>query len=209
MNRNLKGHEMDRIIPRIGAAIVTLTVFLFTVFILAGFLSGQYLVCSFLPLGYIMMSVGFQHESDDERRVSANIGVVFAAVYAVLVLLVYFSQIAFVSFESLTEQADRILFFRPGSLMFGYDLLGYGMMSLSTFFIGLSMKPRKKPDKWLRCLMMIHGVFFLGCFFMPMAGVFSAASDSEGIGGNIALLFWCACFIPIGILSYRHFEKEK
>ncbi len=200
---------MNRIIPKIGAAIVTLTVFLFAVFLLTGFSGGQYFVCSFLPLGYIMMSAGFQHESDEDRRVSANIGLVFAAVYAVLVLLVYFSQLAFVSLESLNEQAERVLSFLPGSLMFGYDLLGYGMMSLSTFFIGLSMKPQKKPDKWLRYLMMIHGVFFLGCFFMPITGVFSTASASDSIGGNIALLFWCAYFIPIGILTYRHFGKEK
>lgn len=200
---------MNVIIPKIGAAIVTITVFLFAVFLLTGFSGGQYFVCSLLPPGYIIMSAGFQHECDEDRRVSANIGMVFAAVYAVLVLLVYFSQLAFVRFESLTEQAERILSFLPGSLTFGYDLLGYGMMSLSTFFTGLSMKPKSKPDKWLKCLMMIHGVFFLGCFFMPMTGVFSTASDSDGIGGNIALLFWCVYFIPIGILSYRHFGKEK
>lgn len=199
---------MNVIIPKIGAATVTLTVFLFAVFILAGFLPGQFFVCSLLPLGFIMMSAGFQHESEADRRVSANIGMVFAAVYAVLVLLVYFSQLAFVRFESLTEQAERVLSFIPGSLMFGYDLLGYGMMSLSTFFTGLSMKPRSKPDKWLRCLMMIHGVFFLGCFFMPITGVFSTASASESVGGNIALLFWCVYFIPIGILSFGHFGKN-
>lgn len=200
---------MNRIIPKIGAAIVTITVFLFAVFILTGFSFGQYFVCSFLPLGYIMMSAGFQHESDADRRVSANVGMIIAAVYAVLVLLVYFSQLTYVRLEKPTEQADSILFFRPDSLMFCYDLLGYGMMSLSTFFIGLSIKPQKKPDKWLKYLMMIHGVFFLGCFFMPMTGVFSTASDSDGIGGNIALLFWCVYFIPIGILSYRYFRKEK
>ena len=155
------------------------------------------------------MSAGFQHESDADRRVSANIGMIIAAVYAVFVLLVYFSQLTYVRLENLTEQAESILLFLPGSLMFCYDLLGYGMMSLSTFFIGMSMKPQKKPDKWLRYLMMIHGVFFLGCFIMPMTGVFSTASDSDGIGGNIALLFWCAYFIPIGVLSYKHFEKEK
>lgn len=200
---------MNRIIPRIGAAIVTITVFLFAVFLLAGFSDGQYFVCSFLPLGYIIMSAGFQHESDADRRVPANIGMIFAAVYAVLVLLVYFSQLTYVRLEELNEQAESILLFLPGSLMFCYDLLGYGMMSLSTFFIGLSIKPKNKPDKWLKCLMMIHSVFFLGCFFMPMTDIFSTVSDSGGIGGNIALLFWCVYFIPIGILTFLHFKKEK
>lgn len=202
-------HSMNVMIPKIGAAIVTITVFLFAVFLITDFSGGQYFVCSLLPLGYIIMSAGFQHECDEDRRVSANIGMVFAAVYSVLVLLVYFSQLAFVRFGSLTEQAERVLLFSPGSLMFGYDLLGYGMMSLSTFFTGLSMKPRNKPDKWLKCLMMIHGVFFLGCFIMPIAGVFQTASESDSAGGKIALLFWCVYFLPIGILAFGHFGKEK
>lgn len=58
-------------------------------------------------------------------------------------------------------------------------------------------------------VMMIHGIFFFVCFIMPMTGVFSASmSDgSDGIGGMIALEFWCASFLPIGILSVLHFKK--
>ena len=44
--------------------------------------------------------------------------------------------------------------------MFNYDLLGYGMMALSTFFIGLSVQADSKADKWMKALMMIHGIFF-------------------------------------------------
>lgn len=200
---------MNRIIPRIGAAAVTITVFLFAVFIITGFPEGQYFVCSLLPMGYIMMSAGFRHESGDDRRIPADVGMIFAAVYAVLVLLVYFSQNTYVRLETLNEQASGILLFRPGSLVFCYDLLGYGMMSLSTLFLGLSMKPCSKPDKWLRYLMMIHGAFFPGCFIMPMTGVFSGTSGPDGMGGNIALLFWCVYFIPIGVLAFLHFSEKK
>ena len=52
--------------------------------------------------------------------------------------------------------------------------------------------------------------FFVSCFIMPMTGVFTnMANGDNSNGGTIALLFWCVYFIPIGILSYRHFEKEK
>ncbi len=44
---------------------------------------------------------------------------------------------------------------------FNYDLLGCRMMALSTFFTGLSMKAKNKVDKWLKAIMMIHGVFCL------------------------------------------------
>lgn len=199
---------MNRTIPKIGAAVVTITVFLFAVCMIIDFSFGSYLVCMFLPLGYIMMAVGFQYESCEERRVPANIGVAIAVIYAVLILLVYFAQTTSVRAEDLNEQAIRILDYQRGGLLFNYDLLGYGMMALSTFFIGLSINPTSKADKWLKCLMMVHGVFFISCFIMPMTGVFTdMASEEAGNGGTIALLGWCAYFIPIGVLAYRHFQR--
>ena len=72
---------MNSIIPGIGAAIVTITVFLFAVCMIVDFPFGSYLVCMFLPLGYIMMAVGFQYESCEDRRVPADIGVAIAVIY--------------------------------------------------------------------------------------------------------------------------------
>ena len=45
--------DMNRAIPKAGAVIVTATVSLFAVCILADFPFGSYLVCMFLPIGYI------------------------------------------------------------------------------------------------------------------------------------------------------------
>ena len=161
---------MNQRISKIGAAIVTADVVLFAICMIVNFPFGSYLVCMFLPIGYIMMAAGFQHERVEERRVSANVGMAFAAIYAALIFLVYFAQTTTVRLESLDEQAIRILDFQRGGLLFNYDLLGYGMMALSTFFIGLSMKAESRADKWLKCLMMLHGIFFISCFIMPMTG---------------------------------------
>ena len=201
---------MNRTVSKIGAAVVTVTVFLFAVFIIADFTFGSYFVCMLLPIGYIMMAAGFQHESDEKTRVSANIGLILAAVYAVLILLVYDAQTTTVRLEKLNEQAVRILNYAKGGLMFNYDLLGYGMMALSTFFIGLSIRAENKPDLWLKRLMLIHGIFFLSCFLMPMTGMFTSMANGEkGNGGDIALLFWCAYFLPIGVLAWKHFSNGK
>lgn len=198
---------MNRMIAKIGAAIVTVTVFLFAVCLAIDFTFGSYFVCMFLPMGYIMMAAGLQNESEKDRRVAANIGMVFSAVYAVLILLAYFAQTTTVRLENLTEQARSIIDFRRGGLIFNYDLLGYGMMALSTFFMGLSMKAENKADKWLKALMMIHGVFFAGCFLMPMTGMFSGMANGQtSNSGVIALIIWCAYFLPIGILAYKHFS---
>lgn len=197
---------MNQRIPRIGAVIVAAAVVLFAICMIVNFPFGSYFVCMFLPIGYIMMAAGFQHESGEERRVSANVGMVFAAIYAALIFLVYFAQTTSVRLESLDEQAIKILDFQRGGLLFNYDLLGYGMMALSTFFIGLSMKAESRADKWLKRLMILHGIFFISCFIMPMTGAFTSMTDGKnGSGSTIALLCWCAYFLPIGILSYRHF----
>ena len=100
---------MNRHISRIGAAVVAATVFLFAVCMIVDFLFGSYLVCMLLPIGYIMMAAGLQQECPAERRVAANVGLILSAVYAVLILLVYFAQTTSVRLEELNEQALRIL----------------------------------------------------------------------------------------------------
>ena len=200
---------MNKLIPKIGSAIVTASVFLFSICMIVDYPFGSYLVCMFLPIGYIMMAAGFQNECCDERRVSANIGLVFSAIYAVLIFLVYFAQTTSVRQETLTEQAIRLLDFQRGGLLFNYDLLGYGMMAFSTFFVGLSIQADGAADKWLKYLLMIHGVFFIGCFIMPMTGMFSKmSSDGDGLGGRLALVAWCVYFLPIGVLSFLHFRES-
>ena len=201
---------MNKTIASIGAAIALVSVVLFAVCMLIPFSFGSYLVCMLLPIGYIMMTAGFCEESDEKHRVAAYVGMTFAAIYIVLILLVYFAQTTAVRLDSLDDQAMRVLDYSRGGLFFSYDLLGYGMMALSTFFVGLTIDTKNKADKWLKYLMIIHGVFFFGCFIMPMTGVFSSMSNGESnIGGVIALEFWCAYFIPICVLSMIHFNKEN
>lgn len=199
---------MNRRIPRLGSAIVCATVFLFAVFLIADFSFGSYLACMFLPLGYIMMAAGFHHEAEEDRKVPANVGLVFSTIYATLILLVYFAQNTSVRLDGLGDDALRVLDFRRGGLIFNYDLLGYGMMALSTLFLGLSMRAGDRADLWLKRLLMLHGAFFLSCFFLPMTGMFSGmAGGGTSRGGILALVIWCVCFLPVGALAYRHFSQ--
>lgn len=201
---------MNKIIASTGALIVSISVFLFAVCMLIPFHFGSYFVCMLLPIGYIMMISGFCNESDEKHRVAANVGMTFAAVYTVLIFLVYFAQTTSVRLDSLDEQAMRILDYSRGGLFFNFDLLGYGMMALSTFFVGLTIDTKTKADKWLKYLMLVHGVFFFSCFIMPMTGIFTSMSDGENnVGGVIALEFWCVYFLSIGILALIHFRKSN
>ena len=150
-------------ISKAGSLIVTVTVFLFAVFLIINFSMGSYFVCLILPIGFIMMTAGLHNECEDDRKVASNIGLILAAVYATFIMLVYFSQLTTVKNEQLNEQAANLLEFGKFGLIFNYDLLGYGVMALSTFFTGLSMQPNNKTDKWLKALLMIHGLFLHLC----------------------------------------------
>lgn len=151
--------DLNKMIPKVGSAIVTVTVFLFAIFQIINFSMGSFFVCLILPIGFIMMTAGLHYECESDRKVTANIGMVFATVYCMLIMLVYFAQLTTVNNEQLTEQAAKLIDFGKFGLIFNYDLLGYGIMALATFFTGLSMKAKNKTDKWLKALMMIHGVF--------------------------------------------------
>ena len=201
---------MNKKISSIGAILVTVSVLLFAIFMLVPFDFGCYFVCMILPIGYIMMVAGFCSKCDENRKVAASVGLMFAVIYAVLVFLVYFAQTTAVRMNSLNEQAIQILDYSSGGLFFSYDLLGYGMMALSTFFVGLVIEPKTKSDKWLKWLMIIHGVFFIGCFIMPMTNMFASMGDGGAdMIGVIVLEVWCAYFTPIGILSIMHFKRAE
>ena len=200
---------MNRTIAKAGSAITTVTVFLFAIFLAVDLSMCSYFVCFILPIGFIMMTAGLHNECESDRKVAADTGLILAAVYCVFIMLVYFAQLTTVKNEELTGQAEQLLVFNRHGLIFNYDLLGYAMMALSTFFTGLSMKPENRADKWLKALMMIHGVFFLSCAFMPMTGVFvKMSSGGNGLGGRLALIVWCIYFLPVGILALVHFGRN-
>ena len=200
---------MNEKIARVGSLIVTITVAVFAVCMLIDFSFGSYFIYIILPIGFIMMTTGFYNESESSKKVAAMNGVIFAAVYAVLIVIVYFAQLTTVRLESLTEQAAQILDYSKGGLLFNFDLLGYGFMALSTFFTGLTLEGKSKADKVLKWLMLIHGIFFIVCLIMPITGVLRQTADADaGKGGVIALECWCAYFIPVGVLSYIHFRDK-
>ena len=202
--------DLNKKVSKAGSAIVTVTVFLFAIFLLIDFSMGGYFVCLILPVGFIMMTAGLHNECEGDCKVAANIGLILAAVYGTFIMLVYFTQLTTVNNDQLNEQAAKLLEFNKYGLIFNYDLLGYGVMALSTFFTGLSIKPKNKTDKWLRALLMIHGVFYFSCTFMPITGIFAKmSSGGDGIGGRLALVAWCIYFRPIGILSFLHFHLRK
>lgn len=200
---------MNKRLSLIACAVNVASVCLFALFMPFGLIDGCYIASIFISLSFVVMASAYCCECPKERKLAAIASVAFSVVYATIILFVYFAQLTAVK-SSLTEQASTLLDYRKYGLFFDYDLLGYGLMALSTFFAGLTLEAKGKRDKALKALLLlIHGIFFFPCLIVPMLGVFSPdLQGAERLG--IALLeVWCAYFIPTGILSLLHFKSAK
>jgi hypothetical protein len=146
----------------------------------------------------------------DSERVAAQAGVAFGILYAGFVTSVYFVQLTTVLHQAASADILKLLSYQElGSLMFNLDLLGYGLMAISTLFIGLTVIGVRRVDHWLKLLLILHGVFAPMCILLPILNVFGAMPRASGEATGIAvLLFWCAYFTPVGILSIYHFRTR-
>ena len=195
---------MNKKIGAAGAIVDLLAVLGFAVCMLLGFDSGSYFCSMFIAFGFVIMMCGFLHFAAPECRIAGYAAAAFSAVYAAIILIVYFTQLTTVRLTALTEQTRELLDFQQMGMFFSLDLLGYALMSLAAFFAGLTVEPKDKPSKWLRVLLMIHGAFFISCLLMPMLGIFQA--DSPAWIGVAVLEFWCAYFCPIAALALHYFR---
>jgi len=172
----------------------------------------SYLVCIFIAVGYIMLTAAFIAPQKGRLFTAVGLaGLAFAVVYALLIFIVYYAMLTTVRMNvALSEEALSIISYEHlGSLFFNYNLLGYGLMGLSTFFVGFTVMTKTKGDRALKLLLRIHGIFFVSCLIMPMFPVFTHDMSGGDIIGTLVLLVWCAYFLPVCTLSWRYFKNEQ
>lgn len=195
---------------KIGSTITGIAVLAFAISMIisesvfAGCLSSIFIAIGFIPF---MCSIFAVNKRPDNKAVGYT-GVAFAAVYAVIILLVYYAECTTVRMNtSLSNEALSIISYGyTGSLFFNYDLLGYAFMALTTFIMAFLVEPLHKADRVFRLMLWIHGIFFLSCFFVPMFPVFTVGTND--LAGVILLEVWCAYFIPVCILGYQYFNRK-
>jgi hypothetical protein len=200
---------MDKRISIIGTGLNLAGVLIFALCMITGPLSLCYIASIFIAWGLVIMNAGFYRYGRTEARVAALCALSFGAMYAICNTAVYFTQLSTVARGGLSAEAAMLLDYRSFSLMFDYDMLGYCLMAISTFFAGFTIVVKDRGDRWLKGLLLVHGIFAISCFIMPLLGLFS--SDMEGADwiGTLVLELWCAFFTPIGILGIRYFVKKE
>lgn len=164
----------------------------------------SYGVCTVLSWGWVATTCAYSCFTQKEYSAAAKIGVSIGVIYATIISIVYFTQLTTVLYKSVDEIIlQAFSFTSAGSWLFNLDLLGYGLLSISTFFIGLTLQTKDKIDSALKLLLMLHGIFFV-CMFVP---ILPLPATNQGNGGTIALICWCLFFLSICILSILHFKR--
>jgi multidrug efflux pump subunit AcrB len=197
---------MNLKVGKISTIINICAVIGFAFCMLFDFLFGAYLSSMFIAFSFIPMICALCYQSKPETKVAGYAAMIFAGVYATFILLVYFAQLTTVRLENLTEQANVILDYQAFGLFFGLNLLGYGMMALATFFIGMTITTKSKAGKALKLLLMLHGIFAVSGLIIPMLNIFATIDGANWIG-TLVLIIWCAYFTPIGILTLKYLKQ--
>ena len=68
---------------------------------------------------------------------------------------------------------------------------------------------KDRGDRALKILLLVHGVFAISCFILPILGIFSTDMEGANWIGTAVMEFWCAYFLPVTILSLRYFRRAE
>lgn len=209
---------INKTIYRIGfwsaAGVATWTI-LFGLTMLAGFIPGMsvsviygYLFSFFLTGFFLVMMVSIYFYAPDERKIVGFIGVLFAAIYAVLNSSVYYIQMTVVRTNSVqvSEETLRPFIFSPGTPVFALDMLGYGFLTLAMLFAAFVFTDGRL-ESWIRRLFIINGLFFVPTLIFPALVEFNTESGQMDIAGSAALLGWSLVFTPAIILVAILFKR--
>ncbi len=200
---------MNKKIGICAAAINLLSVIGFLISMLVSSPYASYFTSTGIAFSFVAMVSVFACYADESARAAGFAATAFGGMYALCNSIVYFIQLTSVRSGKLTGQAAVLLDFSQFDMMFNLDMLGYCLMSVSTFFAGLTIQAKDLAEKWLKWLLIIHGVFAVTCFIVPLLGLFDTAVKGSDATGIFVLVFWCVYFAPISALSIRFFLKRS
>jgi hypothetical protein len=112
-----------------------------------------------LGISFVVLMVSVHHIAEQSRRVWSHVAVAFASMYATLIGIVYYVQLAFVLPRLARGEADdiRLLIFEPfDSFLYAVDMLGYSLMSLSTLFAA-AVFTGAGIERWVRWALVANG----------------------------------------------------
>ena len=112
-----------------------------------------------LGIAFVVLMVSVQHLAEGATRIWGHVAVAFATMYATLVSLVYYVQLAFVipRIERGEAEGIELLLFEPfDSFLYAVDVYGYSLMSLATLFAAPLFRGEGR-ERWIRRALVANG----------------------------------------------------
>jgi len=113
-----------------------------------------------LAISFVVLAVSIHRHAEAPVRIWSHLAVVFATMYATLVGIVYYVQLAFVLPRLARGDARGIelLIFEPfDSFLYAVDVFGYSLMSLATLFAAGVFRARG-IERWIRRALVANGL---------------------------------------------------
>lgn len=209
----------DRSASGIGhvASLVAAAAFsFFAAFLVAGLFGADtkmasFAVCLVAAPFFVAMLAALHRCAAPKAQTWSLLGLAFALIYAVFILLTYYTQLAVLRINNLglSPEVLKAFEFTPGSVLFAVDMLGYAFMTLSTLVI-IPVFGTSRLEKGLKALLLIHGLMFIPTIIFPLMRMAPPAAGAVDFG-SIALLGWCAVFVPLASVMavwFRRFGRQ-
>jgi len=94
---------MNKKIGVYGSVVNFIAVICFAISMLFGFDYGSYLSSMFIAFSFVLMMCGYAYFAEKGAKLAGYVSVAFSAIYAVIILLVYFTQLTTVRLNELTQ----------------------------------------------------------------------------------------------------------
>lgn len=127
-----------------------------------------------LGMAFVVLTVSIHYCTATADRIWSHIAVAFAAMYATLISIVYYVQLAFVLPRlARGEAADiQLLLFEPfDSFLYAVDVFGYSLMCLATLFAAPTFRAAGL-ERWIRRALVASGCLIpflsLQMFYPPL-----------------------------------------
>ena len=191
---------------------VAATLCLFAAFLFLSLFGLQTIYLSFfvgmlLGVSFVIMQAALYSATDNDKKIYALLGLIFAIMFAGFISIAYYVQLAVVLNNplELTDETIKLISYAPGSVAFALDMLGFTFLCLSV--LALAPLFSYKKDRLLTSFIWINGLFVPPTFIFPVFFVSQNSTPSDN-AGSIALFIWCLIFLPVPLLLASRFNQK-
>jgi hypothetical protein len=153
-----------------------------------------------LGMSFVALTVSIHYLAEGSRRIWSHLAVAFAIMYATLISIVYYVQLAFVMprlARGDTEGIELLLFEPFDSFLYAIDVFGYSLMSLATLFAA-AVFGSQGIERWIRLALIANG------FLIPFLALQMYYPPLIWGGSLWAITFPAAC-----LLLAIHFSRLR